>query len=134
MKQAILDTDSISYFFRGIPQVTERVDHYPKEHGFINISVVTYYEVLNGLLYKDAKKQLAKFEEFVQLNNVLPLSANAAQIAANIYARLRKTGNVIGHNDVLIAGIAIEHDMVLITNNSNHFNRIAELEIDNWVL
>lgn len=73
MKQAPLDTDTVSYFFRGIPQVINKIDQYIVNHGFINISVITYYEVLNGLFYKDAKKQLARFEEFVRLNNVLPL-------------------------------------------------------------
>ena len=29
--------------------------------GYLNISVVTYYELLNGLLYKDAQKQMANF-------------------------------------------------------------------------
>jgi hypothetical protein len=31
------------------------------EFGFINITVVTYYEVMNGLLYKDARKQLVVY-------------------------------------------------------------------------
>jgi len=134
MRQAILDTDSVSYFFRGAPQIVEKVDGYLKEHGFINISVVTYYEVMNGLLYKDARKQLARFEEFVRLNNVLPLTLRAATISAQVFAELRKTGKIIGHNDVLIAGIALEQDMVLITNNTSHFNRIDQLIIDNWIL
>lgn len=96
--------------------------------------MVTYYEVMNGLFYKDAKKQLEKFEAFVKLNQVLPLTLEAATISAKIYAELRSTGNMISHNDVLIAGIAMENDMVIITNNTNHFNRIKELELDNWAL
>ena len=134
MKQAILDTDSVSYFFRGAPQVVEKMDRYLKEHGFINITVVTYYEVMNGLLYKDAKKQLTRFEEFIRLNNVLPLTLKAATISAEVFAKLRKTGKMVGHNDVLIAGIALEQDMALITNNTSHFGRIEALEIDNWIL
>lgn len=134
MKQAILDTDSVSYFFRGAPQVVDKVDGYLQEHGFVNITVVTYYEVMNGLLYKDAKKQLARFEEFVRLNNVLPLTLQAATISTQVFAELRKTGKVIGHNDVLIAGIALEQDMVLITNNTSHFGRIEGLSLDNWTL
>jgi len=60
------------------------------------------------------------------------VSENIARKSAEIYAELRKTGKSIGHNDILIAGTAIENDMVLITNNANHFNRIAGLEIENW--
>jgi len=132
MKQALLDTDIVSYFFQGLPQVLKKVDKYLKEHGYVNISVVTYYEVMNGLLYKDAKKQLKKFEEFVHLNRILSLSLESAKTSAKIYAELRRKGEIIGHNDVLIAGIAVENNLTLITNNSSHFSRIKDLEIDNW--
>ena len=56
MKQAIIDTDTLSFFFRGNQNVINKIDKYLVEYGFINISIVTYYEVLNGLLYKDATK------------------------------------------------------------------------------
>ena len=59
MKPSMLDTDILSEFLRGNPKVIAKVDEYLKEHGFINLSIITYYEILNGLLYKDAKKQLA---------------------------------------------------------------------------
>jgi tRNA(fMet)-specific endonuclease VapC len=132
MKQAILDTDTISYFFRGNNKVVTKVDKYLKQYGFINISVITYYEVLNGLFYKDAKKQLQKFEEFVRLNNIVPLTLDSSKILAINYADLRKKGINIEHNDVLIAGIALTNNMKLITNNISHFNKIKGLEIENW--
>jgi tRNA(fMet)-specific endonuclease VapC len=65
MKPSMLDTDILSEFLRGNSKVIAKVDEHLKEYGFINLSIITYYEILNGLLYKDAKKQLAKFEEFV---------------------------------------------------------------------
>jgi len=132
MKEALLDTDTLSYFFKKEKDVVDKVDKYLQEFGYVNISVVTYYEVMNGLLYKDARRQLEKFETFISLNTIIPLSENIARKSAEIYAELRKTGKSIGHNDILIAGTAIENDMVLITNNANHFNRIAGLEIENW--
>ncbi|MCB1157493.1 MAG: type II toxin-antitoxin system VapC family toxin, partial [Leptospiraceae bacterium] len=121
-----------SFFFRNNPKVTKKLDKYLKEFGFINISIITYYEVLNGLYFKDAKNQLSKFEKFVELNEILPLTDEIAKKAAEIYARLKKNGNPIGHNDTLIASTAIVNNMKLITNNTNHFNRIEELDIDNW--
>ncbi len=133
MKQAIIDTDTLSFFFRNNPEVVAKLNKYLQDYGFINISVVTYYEVLNGLYFKDAKRQLAKFEQFVKLNEVLPLTDEVAQKAAEIYADLRKKGQSIGHNDTLIAGTAIVNDMVLITNNTHHFQRVEGLELNNWL-
>ena len=129
----MLDTDMLSEFFRNNPKVVLKVDEHLKEFGFISLSIITYYEILNGLLYKDAKKQLIRFNEFVELNTIIPLTLPSAKIAANIKANLRKKGNEIGHTDTLIAGIAISNNLQLITNNTTHFRRIKELDIANWI-
>ena len=132
MKPSILDTDILSEFLRGNSKVIAKVDEHLREYGFISLSIITYYEILNGLLYKDARKQLSKFEEFVELNKVIPLSMRMAKTAAIIQADLRKKGTEIGHTDTLIAGIAITSELQLVTNNTDHFIRIKGLEIANW--
>lgn len=134
MKQALVDTDTVSFYFRRHPVVVARLDKYLLEYGYVNLSVVTYYEVLNGLYYKDARKQLSTFETFVDANRVLSLNQSVAQCAAEQFAELRKKGQVIGHNDVLIAATALTYDLILVTNNTNHFDRIDGLSIDNWSL
>jgi predicted nucleic acid-binding protein len=45
---------------------------------------------------------------------------------------LRRQGITIGTSDLLIAGIAIEKNLQLITNNKKHFENIEGLEMDNW--
>ena len=55
MKPTLLDTDILSEFFRGNTKVLENVNIYLKEYPSLNFSIITYYEILNGLLYKDAK-------------------------------------------------------------------------------
>ncbi len=92
MKPSLLDTDILSEFLRGNPKVTTKVDEHLMEFGYISLSIITYYEILNGLLYKDAKKQMARFEEFVELNKVILLTLRMAKTAAAIQADLRKKG------------------------------------------
>lgn len=132
MKPAILDSDILSEYFRGNTKVVEKVNEYLSEHSNISLSIITYYEILNGLLYKDAKKQMKKFDDFVQINKVIPLTLQSVKISASIQAGLRKKGIEIGHTDTLIAGIAISNNLQLVTNNTNHFKRIMGLEIVNW--
>ena len=134
MKPSLLDTDILSEFLRGNPKVITKVDEYLNEYGFISLSIITYYEILNGLLYKDAKKQMTRFEAFVELNKVIPLTLRMAKSAAAIQADLRKKGTEIGHTDTLIAGIAMTRELQLVTNNTDHFKRIKGLEIVNWTL
>ena len=133
MKPSMLDTDILSEFLRGNVKVIAKVDEHLKEYGFISLSIITYYEILNGLLYKDAKKQLVKFEEFIELNKVIPLTSPMAKASAIIQAELRKKGSEIGHTDTLIAGTAITSELQLVTNNTEHFKRIKGLELGNWM-
>ncbi|MCX6162744.1 MAG: type II toxin-antitoxin system VapC family toxin [Ignavibacteriae bacterium] len=132
MKSSVIDTDILSEFLRGNSKVIAKVDEHLQEYGFISLSIITYYEILNGLLYKDAKKQLKIFTGFIEFNKVLPLTLRAAKVAAEIQADLRKDGNEIGHTDTLIAGIALTNDLQLVTNNTVHFKRIQGLDIANW--
>ena len=132
MKPSMLDTDILSEFLRGNPKVISKVEEHLSEYGFVSLSIITYYEILNGLLYKDARKQLKSFEDFVALNKVIPLTLPMAKAASIIQADLRKKGTEIGHTDTLIAGIAITSELQLVTNNTDHFKRIKGLEISNW--
>lgn len=74
MRPSMLDTDILSEFLRGNLKVIGKVDEYLKDYGFVSLSIITYYEIINGLLYKDARKQLSRFENFLELNKVIPLT------------------------------------------------------------
>jgi len=47
MKPSILDTDILSQFLRGNPKVISKVDEHLAEYGFVSLSIITYYEILN---------------------------------------------------------------------------------------
>ena len=133
MKPALVDTDILSEFLRGTSKVVENAEKYLQTYDAVNFSIITYYEILNGLLYKDAKKQLKKFTDFAALNKILPLTISATKQAAEIYAELKKEGQPIGHTDCLIAGIALSNGLQLATNNTDHFKRVKRLELINWL-
>lgn len=59
-------------------------------------------------------------------------SEESARISGDIYADLRRKGVTIGTSDIMIAGIAIENDLTLVTNNERHYELIQGLAIENW--
>jgi len=132
MKAALVDTDILSMFLKGNKQVKESFKTYLNSYNHINFSIITYYEILSGLKHKDAHKQISSFVEFAAINNILPLTIQSSENSAIIYADLRKKGTPVDDIDLLIAGIAIENNMMVITNNTSHFSRIEGLEVDNW--
>jgi len=134
MNRALIDTDILSYYFKGNLLVVENFKKYLEVFDIIEISLITYYEIMSGLMHKNAHKQLELFKNFVSENKVIGLTELSCNIASEIYSNLRAKGELIDDIDLLIAGIAIENEMSLVTNNENHFSRIPDLKIENWKL
>ena len=132
MNRALIDTDILSYYFKGHDIVLDNFKKYLDQYDLIEISLITYYEIVGGLLAKNALKQLTVFEDFVLENLVIPMTESSAKISAELYSTLRQSGNNVDDIDLLIAGIAIENEMTLVTNNEKHFDKIPGLAIMNW--
>ncbi|NJN96884.1 MAG: type II toxin-antitoxin system VapC family toxin [Anaerolineales bacterium] len=133
MKAALVDTNILSLFFKGHPQVVDKFETYLEEYETINLSIITYYEIVSGLKHRDAHKQIDLFLNFVAQNTILPLTQDVADIAAEIYAQVRKSGQPIDDIDLLIAATAVANGLTLVTHNQKHFQRIVQLEVENWV-
>jgi tRNA(fMet)-specific endonuclease VapC len=108
------------------------ISKYLARHEVLNISIITYYEILSGLTYKKATRQIDAFKSFAKECNIINLSNEITEIGANIYGDLRRNGFTIGHSVILIAATAISHNLVLITNNQKHYKSIIDLQLDNW--
>ena len=73
------------------------------------------------------------FERLCAVSEVLPLTDAIVRRAAEVYAGLYKRGELIGDADILIAATAMENNLICVTNNENHFQRIPNLVLDNWL-
>ena len=133
MNPCILDTDVLMPLFKGYAAMAERVRAHQSQYGLLNITIITYYEVMKGHEYVRAHDRQQVFEEFCRLNRVLPLDRPACQAAASIYADLRRRGDLIADADILIAGIALAGGYTLVTQNVKHFGRINGLQVENWL-
>jgi len=47
-------------------------------------------------------------------------------------ARLEKSGTPLDDFDLILASCALSHNLVLVTNNISHFQRIEGLKLANW--
>ncbi len=129
----VLDTDILSAIMRQNPGVILKAQAYLDEHRQFTLSIITRFEILRGLKAKNATRQLQHFNEFCDRNVILPLTDDIVMKAADIYADLHQRGALIGDADILIAASAIVNDWGIVTNNVNHFGRIDELRIENWL-
>lgn len=129
----LLDTDILSAIMRRDEQATARARAYLTDQQRFTFSVVTRYEVLRGLLTKQAVRQQQAFEQLCAVSEVLPLTDDVALQAAAIYADLHRRGALIDDADILIAATALVHGYAVATNNEAHYRRISSLTIQNWL-
>ena len=132
VKRALIDTNIVSMFLRGHPEVKARTLKYVSTLGPPFLSVITRYEILSGLAHRDAHRQLRRFQEFSQVCIVCPLTEDVVQTAARIYAQQRKKGKPIDDLDILIAATAMANGLVVVTRNRKHFDRIEGLAVEDW--
>jgi tRNA(fMet)-specific endonuclease VapC len=133
MKRCTLDTNIISAFLKKDLRVVSRVSDYLESFDRLTINIISYYEILRGLKDLGNEEKLRKFEEFVQENEFISIGKDTVIKAAEIYAYLKKQGNLIEDADILMASIAIVENSVLVTNNIKHFERIESLATENWL-
>ena len=63
---------------------------------------------------------------------VLCIDEPAAEQFGRLKAILRREGRLIGDIDLFMGGVALRHGLTVMTNNTGHFERIAELPLENW--
>jgi tRNA(fMet)-specific endonuclease VapC len=85
------------------------------------------------LLTIGAARQLAAFERLWRVLGIVMIDQAVLDKAAEFYAELRASGQLIEDADLLIAAIALVHDMTLVTNNTAHFTRITGLQMEDWL-
>ena len=129
----MLDTNICIYVLKNR---TDKLKHKFKVTKNIYISSVTYAELCFGIENGEPVLRKQRWEElnlFTQRLIIEPFEEEAAKNYGLIRATLKKQGNLIGNNDLLIAAHARSLNMTLVTNNTAEFQRVTSLDIENWV-
>jgi tRNA(fMet)-specific endonuclease VapC len=129
----ILDSNTISYYFRGDPKVVPRLQALrPADLG---VPAIVEYELRYGLmrlLPEAARPRLAALMQLLRPLQRLPFDGACAAHAARIRVELEQAGTPIGPHDLLIAATALHHQGTLITRNVREFSRVSGLQWLNW--
>ena len=124
----LVDTDYIIDFLVTQSSVIDLFSLLGKEG--IAISLITVGEIYEGIYYgRKPEEDQASFQKFLSTIPTLPLNLSIIQRFARIRGELRRTGQIIGDFDMLIAATAIEYDLILVTRNIKHYKRIPNLSV-----
>jgi len=97
------------------------------------ISEITFAELVFGAENStNPKKNLELIEVFTNQVLILPIFS-AIYLYGIEKARLRSRGLQISDFDLLIGCTAVEKDLIMVTENLKEFQRISDIQIENWV-
>ena len=127
----LLDTDTIIYSLKGDINIQSNLRQHINE--LLQISIITLMELYYGV-YKSRHidANLAKIKTLEQSLEILPTGQETAEIFGRLKAKLELEGNRLDDFDLIIASTALTHNLVLVTNNEKHFQRIEGLKLENW--
>lgn len=126
----LFDTDVIVNIIRGKEADIALLRKLMDENVELFSSSVTLFELLKGCYKSDyPEKNMLLVEKFKRNIAILPFDEEAANIAGEIYSKLRRDGNLINEEDMMIAGVCIFHNLILVTHNLKHFESIPKLKV-----
>ena len=127
----LIDTDILIYSLKNDEHVKQKFienQNIPK-----SISVITYGElVYSAKNSRHIEKNLAVTYRIAELFPVIDIGRSSMDIFGEIKSNLERKGNIIEDMDILIAATALLHNLILVTNNVKHFEKIKDLIMENW--
>jgi tRNA(fMet)-specific endonuclease VapC len=128
------DTDVLSATMRRDPHLplVRRLAQLPPSEQFT--TAITLGELLYGAERRGSERLRARVRELLaDALTVLPFDEAAAETYGSLRAHLEAEGRRLDEPDLRIASIALSRDLVLVTANVRHFDRVPGLSVENWL-
>lgn len=124
----LLDTSIVIAWLKGEQIIADKIDKADK----VYVPVIVLGELYYGAQYSlNVQTNLASINKVVNNLELLNTNIETAFFYGALKALLRKKGKPIPENDIWIASIAQQHDLILITRDK-HFHEIDGLSVETW--
>ena len=124
----LLDTNVVIALFAG----DENVANHLKDANEIFVPSIVIGELYYGAQKSEqVQANVQRIDEFVGENVILVCDAETGKKYGEIKDRLRQKGRPIPENDIWIAALGMQYDLILITRDG-HFEEIEELKLETW--
>ena len=126
----MLDTNICIFFLQGKYGIKEKIQSVGRNN--CCISEMTVAELLYGVAFSQNEKHRNDVNVVLENLAMMPIF-DALPTYAEAKAALRRSGLMIDEFDLLIGASAVHGGCVMVTENVEHFRRIPNIEIENWV-
>lgn len=129
--QYLLDTSTCVFYLRGKLDLASIIREKGRKNFFI--SEITVVELRFGAENSDNPEKAHKaVDDFVNGLSIIPIIGSIKRYAKE-KVRLRKMGKPINDEfDLLIGVTSVENNLVLVTDNVKDFERLEDIQIENW--
>ena len=129
-KKFLLDTNICISLLKNQYGIREKIIEVEPKNCFI--SEITIAELYYGASKSSNKNERIKDVEFIATKfDVLPIFP-ALEVFGNIKTKLESDGNRIDDFDILIGSTALVNNLVMVTDNVKHLERLPDIQIENW--
>lgn len=124
----LLDTNIVIALFANDETVKENL----KKAKEIFVPSIVIGELFYGA-YKSAhaKENISRIDSFANSNTVLGCDSETARLYGEIKSTLSNKGRPIPENDIWIAAITMQYNVVLVSRDA-HFGEIDTLKVEVW--
>lgn len=127
MNEVLLDTNAAIALFKQDVKLTSYV-----EQKSVLVPIIAIAELLYGAERSTKRDEnIQKINTFAEKRKILPCTIETAHWYGKIMGNLRAKGRPIPQNDVWIASIALQYDLILLTQDK-HFDNVDDLRTQNW--
>jgi tRNA(fMet)-specific endonuclease VapC len=128
------DTDILSATIRPAPplHLIRRLATVPPQEQFT--TSITVGELIYGARRGGREDLSRRIEQVIRrAQTVLAFDTTAARTFGFLKATLEQRGTPLAEPDLRVASIALSRGLILVTRNVRHFQRVAELTVENWI-
>lgn len=128
----LLDTNVCIALLKGRPAQLEKKVSSVRTNQAVIPAVVRYELHYGARKSNQPKRTLAKLGPFLRSFPSLAFDDFCADICGRIRATLERAGTPIGPYDLMIAALAVQNDLILVTRNVREFQRVEAIRVENW--
>lgn len=102
-------------------------------HNFLeaNRSAIFFWSAVSVGEFAEGFRSTADplLRRYLEMATILDVTKDTALVYASLTRELRRSGKLIGSNDLWIASHALQHSLPLVTADPAHFSRVPRLRL-----